>query len=187
MLPNASKSMRWIWTFRESSWSEHLSSWGQPANERPTESHIFLYFFFLSSIRTQFHHVNVTDIYAPTHTHTRTLYHMAPISTHCNCTQNQIPPTTHPHPIHGCECPAKQQVELSFKTGEVILVYGSMDEDGFYMGELDGVRGLVPSNFLTEAVSDLNHNTCYINTSLHTLTHKRTNVYQLDLVSIGVA
>lgn len=53
----------------------------------------------------------------------------------------------------------KQQVELSFKTGEVILVYGDMDEDGFYMGELDGVRGLVPSNFLTEATeqySDVN-------------------------------
>lgn len=43
------------------------------------------------------------------------------------------------------------QVELSFKTGEVILVYGDMDEDGFYMGEVDGVRGLVPSNFLTES------------------------------------
>lgn len=26
-----------------------------------------------------------------------------------------------------------------------------MDEDGFYMGELDGIRGLVPSNFLTDA------------------------------------
>lgn len=26
-----------------------------------------------------------------------------------------------------------------------------MDDDGFYMGELDGVRGLVPSNFLTDA------------------------------------
>lgn len=26
-----------------------------------------------------------------------------------------------------------------------------MDDDGFYMGELNGVRGLVPSNFLTEA------------------------------------
>lgn len=33
----------------------------------------------------------------------------------------------------------------------MILVYGDMDEDGFFMGELDGVRGLVPSNFLTEA------------------------------------
>lgn len=43
------------------------------------------------------------------------------------------------------------QVELSFQTGAVILVYGDMDEDGFFMGELDGVRGLVPSNFLTEA------------------------------------
>uniref|UniRef100_A0A182QRU1 RIMS-binding protein 2 n=1 Tax=Anopheles farauti TaxID=69004 RepID=A0A182QRU1_9DIPT len=43
------------------------------------------------------------------------------------------------------------EVELSFQTGAVILVYGDMDEDGFYMGELDGVRGLVPSNFLTEA------------------------------------
>lgn len=28
-----------------------------------------------------------------------------------------------------------------------------MDPDGFYMGELNGVRGLVPSNFLTEACS----------------------------------
>ena len=42
-------------------------------------------------------------------------------------------------------------MELSFQTGAIITVYGDMDEDGFYMGELDGVRGLVPSNFLTEA------------------------------------
>lgn len=26
-----------------------------------------------------------------------------------------------------------------------------MDDDGFYMAEIDGMRGLVPSNFLTEA------------------------------------
>lgn len=26
-----------------------------------------------------------------------------------------------------------------------------MDDDGFYMAEIDGVRGLVPSNFLTDA------------------------------------
>ncbi|CAB0000755.1 unnamed protein product, partial [Nesidiocoris tenuis] len=31
-----------------------------------------------------------------------------------------------------------------------------MDDDGFYMGELDGVRGLVPSNFLTEAPPEYN-------------------------------
>lgn len=42
-------------------------------------------------------------------------------------------------------------MELTFKTGDLIFVYGDMDEDGFFMGELDGVRGLVPSNFLTEA------------------------------------
>lgn len=32
-----------------------------------------------------------------------------------------------------------------------------MDDDGFYMGELDGVRGLVPSNFLTEAPTDFSN------------------------------
>lgn len=47
-----------------------------------------------------------------------------------------------------------EQVELSFNTGNIIYVYGEMDDDGFYMGELDGVRGLVPSNFLTEAPPD---------------------------------
>ncbi|XP_017774492.1 PREDICTED: uncharacterized protein LOC108561183 isoform X4 [Nicrophorus vespilloides] len=44
-----------------------------------------------------------------------------------------------------------EQVELSFTTGQIINVYGEMDDDGFYMGEIEGVRGLVPSNFLTEA------------------------------------
>lgn len=33
---------------------------------------------------------------------------------------------------------------------DVITVFGDMDDDGFYMGELNGVRGLVPSNFLQE-------------------------------------
>lgn len=55
--------------------------------------------------------------------------------------------------------PYIQQVELSFKNGEVILVYGDMDEDGFYMGELDGVRGLVPSNFLAEAPEQYSNQT----------------------------
>ncbi|KAI1708750.1 variant SH3 domain-containing protein [Ditylenchus destructor] len=40
------------------------------------------------------------------------------------------------------------QVELSFCKGDKITVYGEMDEDGFYLGALNGVRGLVPSNFL---------------------------------------
>ena len=47
-----------------------------------------------------------------------------------------------------------RQVELSFQTGDIIYVYGDMDDDGFYLGELRGQRGLVPSNFLTEAPPD---------------------------------
>ena len=42
------------------------------------------------------------------------------------------------------------EVELSFRTGDVIIIYGDMDDDGFFMGELNGGRGLVPSNFLTD-------------------------------------
>nr|XP_053651957.1 peripheral-type benzodiazepine receptor-associated protein 1-like isoform X1 [Cherax quadricarinatus] len=46
------------------------------------------------------------------------------------------------------------EVELSFQTGDIIYVYGEMDDDGFYMGELRGQRGLVPSNFLQDAPQD---------------------------------
>ncbi|RXG56729.1 RIMS-binding protein 2 [Armadillidium vulgare] len=46
------------------------------------------------------------------------------------------------------------EVELSFQTGDIIYVYGDMDDDGFYMGELRGQRGLVPSNFLQDAPHD---------------------------------
>ena len=42
------------------------------------------------------------------------------------------------------------EVELAFKTGEIIAIFGDMDDDGFYMGEINGRRGLVPSNFLTD-------------------------------------
>ncbi len=45
-------------------------------------------------------------------------------------------------------------MELSFNTGDIIYVYGDMDDDGFYLGELRGLRALVPSNFLTEAPPD---------------------------------
>lgn len=45
-------------------------------------------------------------------------------------------------------------MELAFRTGDIIYVYGDADEDGFFMGELNGERGLVPSNFLTEAPGD---------------------------------
>ncbi|PFX31720.1 RIMS-binding protein 2 [Stylophora pistillata] len=45
------------------------------------------------------------------------------------------------------------EVELKFRVGDIIYVYGDMDEDGFFTGELRGIRGLVPSNFL-ESLSD---------------------------------
>ncbi|KAG7279349.1 hypothetical protein CRUP_001257, partial [Coryphaenoides rupestris] len=43
--------------------------------------------------------------------------------------------------------------ELAFRAGDVIHVFGDMDDDGFYYGDLNGRKGLVPSNFL-QALSD---------------------------------
>ncbi|KAE8622459.1 hypothetical protein XENTR_v10005249 [Xenopus tropicalis] len=43
------------------------------------------------------------------------------------------------------------EAELNFTAGDLITVFGPMDEDGFYYGELNGLRGLVPSNFLESA------------------------------------
>ncbi|XP_072247791.1 RIMS-binding protein 2 [Leuresthes tenuis] len=40
------------------------------------------------------------------------------------------------------------EVELGFRSGDIIYVLGDMDQDGFYYGDLHGRRGLVPSNFL---------------------------------------
>jgi hypothetical protein len=41
-------------------------------------------------------------------------------------------------------------VELSFQQGDLIKIFGDVDDDGFFDGELNGVRGLVPSNFVAE-------------------------------------
>uniref|UniRef100_A0A8C2KF79 RIMS-binding protein 2 n=1 Tax=Cyprinus carpio TaxID=7962 RepID=A0A8C2KF79_CYPCA len=40
------------------------------------------------------------------------------------------------------------EAELTFSAGDVIYVLGDMDDDGFYYGDLNGHKGLVPSNFL---------------------------------------
>uniref|UniRef100_A0AAV2JAM1 RIMS-binding protein 2 n=1 Tax=Knipowitschia caucasica TaxID=637954 RepID=A0AAV2JAM1_KNICA len=40
------------------------------------------------------------------------------------------------------------EAELTFSAGDIIHVIGDMDEDGFFLGELNGQRGLVPSNYL---------------------------------------
>ncbi|CAL8276667.1 unnamed protein product [Merluccius merluccius] len=46
------------------------------------------------------------------------------------------------------------EAELPLVAGKYLYVYGNMDDDGFYEGELlDGQRGLVPSNFV-EFVQD---------------------------------
>ncbi|KAI1708754.1 variant SH3 domain-containing protein [Ditylenchus destructor] len=45
--------------------------------------------------------------------------------------------------------------ELSFCRGDEITIYGEMDKEGFYFGTLNGVRGLVPSNFLPSNLQDL--------------------------------
>ncbi|XP_075761170.1 peripheral-type benzodiazepine receptor-associated protein 1 [Pelodiscus sinensis] len=47
------------------------------------------------------------------------------------------------------------EAELPLTAGEYIYVYGHMDEDGFFEGELmDGRRGLVPSNFVERVPDD---------------------------------
>ncbi|KAA0701841.1 RIMS-binding protein 2 [Triplophysa tibetana] len=40
------------------------------------------------------------------------------------------------------------EAELPFRAGDIIYVFGEMDRDGFYCGDLHGYQGLVPSNFL---------------------------------------
>ncbi|XP_039537501.1 RIMS-binding protein 2-like isoform X21 [Pimephales promelas] len=47
------------------------------------------------------------------------------------------------------------EAELTFCAGDVITVFGDIDEDGFYYGELNGHKGLVPSNFLEEVPDDV--------------------------------
>uniref|UniRef100_A0A3Q2W7M0 RIMS-binding protein 2 n=1 Tax=Haplochromis burtoni TaxID=8153 RepID=A0A3Q2W7M0_HAPBU len=47
------------------------------------------------------------------------------------------------------------EAELTFCAGDIIAVFGDIDEDGFYYGEINGHRGLVPSNFLEEVPDDV--------------------------------
>uniref|UniRef100_A0A674NN12 RIMS binding protein 2 n=1 Tax=Takifugu rubripes TaxID=31033 RepID=A0A674NN12_TAKRU len=47
------------------------------------------------------------------------------------------------------------EAELTFCAGDIIAVFGEIDEDGFYYGEMNGHRGLVPSNFLEEVPDDV--------------------------------
>ncbi|KAF6772864.1 hypothetical protein AHF37_08142, partial [Paragonimus kellicotti] len=40
--------------------------------------------------------------------------------------------------------------ELPFQEGQIIRIFGDRDEDGFYFGECNGLRGLVPSNMVSK-------------------------------------
>ncbi|KAF7646150.1 hypothetical protein LDENG_00192360 [Lucifuga dentata] len=40
------------------------------------------------------------------------------------------------------------EAELGFSAGDIIYVFGDMDQDGFYYADLHGQRGLIPSNFM---------------------------------------
>ncbi|KAH1180106.1 peripheral-type benzodiazepine receptor-associated protein 1-like [Mauremys mutica] len=44
--------------------------------------------------------------------------------------------------------------ELTFNAGDIITVFGSVDDDGFYYGELNGQRGLIPSDFVKAISGD---------------------------------
>ncbi|KAL0979479.1 hypothetical protein UPYG_G00185640 [Umbra pygmaea] len=48
-----------------------------------------------------------------------------------------------------------EEAELTFCAGDVITVFGEIDEDGFHYGELNGHKGLIPSNFLEEVPDDV--------------------------------
>lgn len=52
------------------------------------------------------------------------------------------PSTQSPHDYPDCE--------LQFRAGDHITVYGNERSDGFYWGEFNGNRGLVPASFLEE-------------------------------------
>ena len=47
------------------------------------------------------------------------------------------------------------ELELPLVAGQYVYIFGDMDEEGWYVGELtDGTRGFVPSNFVEEVSDD---------------------------------
>ncbi|KAG1655414.1 RIMS-binding protein 2 [Nymphon striatum] len=47
-----------------------------------------------------------------------------------------------------------ETIELTFNTGDIIFVHGPVDPDGFFMADISGQRGLVPSNYVTDVPAD---------------------------------
>ncbi|KAI6655181.1 hypothetical protein LOD99_2470 [Oopsacas minuta] len=46
------------------------------------------------------------------------------------------------------------EIELAFKEGDILRIQPDMDKYGFFQGEMDGIQGLIPSNFVTELDTD---------------------------------
>ena len=65
-------------------------------------------------------------------------------------------------------------MELPFKQGDIVHVVGAMDNDGFYMAEINGSRGLVPSNFLQIVSSSSIHTPDPVGDESKAVTHSRT-------------
>ncbi|CAH8535504.1 unnamed protein product [Heterobilharzia americana] len=73
------------------------------------------------------------------------------------------------------------QEELPFREGQLIKILTECDEDGFYLGECNGLRGLVPSNMVSELVeSDLSKG----QKSNHPV-DSRTNLIETNLAPPG--
>uniref|UniRef100_A0A915JH98 SH3 domain-containing protein n=1 Tax=Romanomermis culicivorax TaxID=13658 RepID=A0A915JH98_ROMCU len=55
--------------------------------------------------------------------------------------------------------PGAEQEELTFRAGDVITIFGDVDDDGFFMGELNGRRGLGGSGGGSFEQQSLDYNT----------------------------
>lgn len=56
-----------------------------------------------------------------------------------------------PHKSPASEHP---ELELKLKEGDLLMVFGDMDINGYFEAELNGVRGVVPSLYVDELEDD---------------------------------
>ncbi|XP_046371625.2 RIMS-binding protein 2-like isoform X6 [Haliotis rufescens] len=79
------------------------------------------------------------------------------------------------------------ELELTFKAGDIITVYGEMDEDGFFRGEMNTRRGFVPSNFLQEATGPLSDDEALESASMVSPSRSGESISALSRNSDGIA
>ena len=56
------------------------------------------------------------------------------------------------NPFQSCTT-GRPDLELPLKKGDIMTVIGDMDTNGYYKAEMDGLNGLVPSNFVEDVTS----------------------------------